>query len=200
MALLRLLPIVAYPVLLHLAVVRDDRDLLLAACLLLMALLAWPLLRRRRTAGIALLAAGTSAAVWLTRGGHALALLWLLPVLLNLFLMRLFAASLAPGRTPVIAQVARGIRGDLPEEIAAYCRRLTAMWAALFGLMALWSGLAILGGEDLWSWVTNVGNHLFVTAVFCVEYAYRKWRFRHLPHPSVGAYLRGLVTAQIRRA
>lgn len=194
--------IILYPVLVHLAILLDQAWLRFAAIVVLILALLFPALRQQRiwawlSLGGLLLGAGL-----LSWQGGALYFLYLPPVLLNLFLMGVFLASLRPPRTPLITAVARHIRGgDMPDEIAAYTRRLTGFWAALFAAAAAWSALAaILATTDTWSWITNVFNYLVVFLVFGLEYLYRMWRYRHLPHPSLRNYLRGLLRSDFRNS
>ena len=193
--------ILLYPLLVHVAIIMDLAWLRFVAIAALMLALMLPALRRRKAwawVGLAASLAGAGALSW---WGGAMYFLYLPPVLMNLFMMGVFAASLRGGRTPLITAVASHIRrGDMPAEITAYTRRLTAFWAVLFAAAAAWSALAVMAPAEVWSWITNVFNYLVVLVVFLVEYGYRMWRYRHLPHPSLRGYLAGLLRSDLRKA
>ena len=193
--------ILLYPLLVHVAIIMDLAWLRFAAIAVLVLALMLPALRRRRLWAWLALAGLLAGAGGLSWWGGAMCFLYLPPVLMNLFMMGVFAASLRPGRTPLITAVASHIRGgDMPDEISAYTRRLTGFWAALFAAAAVWSAIAVLAPAEVWSWITNVFNYLVVLVVFLVEYGYRMWRYRHLPHPSLRGYLSGLMRSDLRKS
>lgn len=193
--------ILLYPLLVHVAIILDLAWLRFAAIAVLMLALMLPALRRGKVWAWLGLLASLVAAGALSWWGGALYFLYLPPVLMNLFMMGVFAASLRPGRTPLITMVASHIRrGDMPEEITRYTRRLTGFWAGLFAAAALWSAAAVMAPAEVWSWITNVFNYLVVLVMFLVEYGYRMWRYRHLPHPSLRGYLAGLLRSDLRQS
>jgi uncharacterized membrane protein len=57
--------------------------------------------------------------------------------------------------------------------------------------------LAVFASRELWSLMTNVIQYLLMGAVFVFEYAYRRWRFRHLPHESFAAMVAALMTTRM---
>jgi uncharacterized membrane protein len=57
--------------------------------------------------------------------------------------------------------------------------------------------LAMFASAELWSLMTNVVLYLLMGAVFVVEYGYRRWRFRHLPHESFPAMIAALLTTRM---
>jgi uncharacterized membrane protein len=105
---------------------------------------------------------------------------------ISLLLARLFHASLAPGREPVITRIARIERdGKLPAELQVYTRRLTWAWAFFFLAMAAECLiLAAIAPVELYLLFANTLNYLFVAAFLIVEYVFRRLRYRHHPHPS----------------
>ncbi|GGG46756.1 hypothetical protein GCM10010964_37640 [Caldovatus sediminis] len=135
---------------------------------------------RRGRLGGALGLAGLAAAVavapppWL---GHALDAL---PPLCELLLALVFAATLLPGREPLIARYTRLDRGVVPPECEGYARRLTAFWAALLALLAIGHGLVLAGVLAVPDGVLLAVNPGLVAAVFLAEHLVRTLRFPHL--------------------
>lgn len=117
------------------------------------------------------------------------------PVAIDAMLAIVFAQTLRPGQEPMISRFARRERGGVLEpDIAAYTRRLTAMWVALFAGMGLAAALlAWLAPIGVWSLFCNVVAYLLVAALLVGEYAYRRFRFRHYEHASLGAFLRSVI-------
>lgn len=194
---------VAYPLLAHAAAWTASAGLALVAGFLLALLMLWPALARGRApAWIALLLCAAGL-LWLH--GRALGTLPLLapPVLLNAFLAWLFARTLRAGRRPLIEHMVWTLHGEpdaLDLRIAPYARRLTAVWAALFAvlaglnlllaLLAVPDGLLVSVGVmppvsvplSLWSLFANLLNYVIVGAFFLAEYAWRKRRFPNQPY------------------
>lgn len=190
---------VAYALLAHLASARGDDGLALAALLVLVALvLAAPLLQRRIPA-FAAAAVSAMGAVWLYREGLAMLPLLVVPILFVLLVAWIFGRSLRAGRVPLIARIVAGLDGvppdQLPADVAAYARGLTAAWAGVLGLMALVNlVLALLaspGGllaqlgiaplwpitHEQWSWFANLLGYGVVGGFFVLEFHWRKRRF-----------------------
>jgi len=67
-----------------------------------------------------------------------------------------------------------------PDFIADYCRSLTRFWAWFFAATAaVTAGLAIAGLVQWWQAVTSWGVFAAMLAVFAIEFAIRKTRFRY---------------------
>ncbi len=58
-----------------------------------------------------------------------------------------FAATLMPGREPLISRYTRFDYGHLPPDLAPYTRLLTALWAALLAGFAAAQAVALLAGH-----------------------------------------------------
>ena len=70
--------------------------------------------------------------------------LFALPVLINLFLLISFGASLLNERVPIVETFARMIDGDLTIEKVKYCRSVTKIWCLFFvlnGSISVWLAL-----------------------------------------------------------
>ena len=49
-----------------------------------------------------------------------------------------------------------------------------------------------------WSLFTNFVCYALMGLMFAGEYAWRRWKFRHLPHPGFAAFVRFLVQTNPR--
>ncbi|CAM5390590.1 xanthomonadin biosynthesis protein [Rhodanobacter lindaniclasticus] len=146
------------------------------------------------------------AGVWLlSRHGLADLLLEAVPILINVVLACWFGRSLAGGE-PLVARFVVAIEGveRLREPgVARYARQVTWFWTVLLATQALLlTGLLLfaadgglllrLGVTPPWlvpgRWVSawlHVGCYLLLGAAFGLEYAWRRWRLRHLSHPGL---------------
>ena len=136
----------AFPLLAHAAALAASPALALASIAALLGAVAWPM--RRHAAACAVFVAICAAlltAAW--RTGQVQALAMLPPVLITFAIAWQFAASLAPGRTPLVQRIVLALHADalaIPG-VAAYTRRVTWLWALLLGsLCAIDLVLALL--------------------------------------------------------
>lgn len=191
--------LLAYVLLVHLSIVLDQPWLAgLALIVLAAALLYKPLAGRRPAAWIGLLAAAGLSA-WTVRQGLTLYALYLPPILLPLGMLWWWAGSLRPGQTPFVTRIASLIRGPLPPDYAAYTRGVTQLWVGVFTLLALAGiGLALWASPEIWSLFTNFLNTVFIGLVFVLEYAWRRYRFRHMDHPGFFEFIRKVAKAGVR--
>lgn len=192
--MLRLLVLPLYPLLVHLAVLRQSSALAGAALLVLVAIgLAAALAAGRRAAWLAL--AGAAAAIAaLSALGAAPWLLYLPPLLFPLAVFHAFASSLRPGRTPLVGAIATSIHGELTPELAAYTRAVTWLWTLVVGGLLLANlAFTLAGSREGWSLFTNGGDYALIAAVFLLEYAWRRLRFRRLEQPRFADYLRRVL-------
>lgn len=189
-----------YPLLAHLSVVLADRRLQWLALAWLIGLaLGAALLERRAWAWITWVAL-SALLYWLVVAGHGLYALYVPPAAIPAALLLGFAGSLRPGHEPLITRFARAMHdGELPADLVAYTRRITLLWcvvcAALFLSAVL---LALFASPPMWSLMTNFVHYLVLGAVFVLEYAWRRVRFRHHPHLGFFQFLRRLARVRIR--
>lgn len=189
-----------YPLLAHLSVVLADRRLQwLALAWLIGVALGAALLERRAWAWIIWVAL-SALLYWLVVAGHGLYALYVPPAAIPAALLLGFAGSLRPGHEPLITRFARAMHdGELPADLVAYTRRVTLLWcvvcAALFLSAVL---LAWFASPPTWSLMTNFVHYLVLGAVFVLEYAWRRVRFRHHPHLGFFQFLRRLARVRIR--
>ena len=188
---------------------RTWLDVLAAFALVTLFLL--PGLRDMRSgAWLGWLASGALLGLLAARGEGRFAL-DLMPALVNAILCSLFARTLRQGREPLIARFIGVIEGPdrlaMPG-VAAYARGLTCAWAVLFGVQAIALVLlaALLPGGPLavsgwiapahaaaWRWYLHLGSYLVVCAFLVLEYAWRRWQLRHVPHLPLPRFLARLA-------
>jgi uncharacterized membrane protein len=185
---------VAYPLIAHGASILESRRLTIASVVVLAAaILARPLLERRRWAWLAVpVAALAIAALW--RFDAAALVLFLPPVLLNVYLAWLFGHTLARGSVPLVERLARLLQpAGVPLEpgVVEYTGLLTKLWTALFILLAATNlVLAVFATRATWSLFANVLNYLIVAILFLIEFAYRRRRFPGRPYRNLPDFLR----------
>lgn len=203
---------VTYPLLAHWAIVSRSPRLVAASVGLLCTLLLLEPLRRGRLWAWSVLAA-SGAGLW-AAGSSSLATLPLLapPVLITGGVAWFFGQSLRRGATPLIEQIARIMEGaELGEAQRTYARHLTVAWAALTGTLCVVNlGLALLAEPGgllaaagvpapvtvplaTWSLFANVINYLVLGAMFAIEFAYRRHRFRMQRNLRFVDFIQGLV-------
>lgn len=206
--------VLAYLVVLALALASGRVWLDELAAFLLASLLLWPGSRRRSVAaGVlwAITALGIAALSLTGRGKFALDFM---PVMVNAALCYLFASTLARGSEPLIARAIAVLESParlaLPR-VAGYARALTRAWAVLLGAQATFLTILILcavpdgliagfGAEPpieisggLWRWYLNLGSYATVLAFLVLEYAYRRWYLRHIAHIPLLTFMARLV-------
>jgi uncharacterized membrane protein len=98
-----------------------------------------------------------------------------LAVLANAGACHAFAATLLPGREPLISRYTRFDFGHLPPDCAGYTRSLTLLWAALLAgfaaaqvaaLAGWWSASAVLAVEAVLCGALFLGEHVVRGARF----------------------------------
>lgn len=191
---LRLLLLLAYPPLAHLAVVSGSRRLTAAVLILLDVVTLYTPLRAGRASAWWTLSLAALASALLAAAGDGVWLMVALSLALPGIVLIGFLISLRRGHTPLITRIAIQIQSPLPEQITHYTRRLTLLWAVVIAaLMGVELGLILFGTTRDWSRYANGYAYLMIAAVFIIEYGYRRLRFRHLPQPALRTYLRALL-------
>ena len=189
-----------YPLLAHLSVILADRRLQWMALVWLLGIsLAGALAQRRVWAWLAWIACA-ALIWWLVVAGHGLYALFVPPAAIPAALFLLFAASLRDGQIPLITRIATLMHdGALPEDLVRYTRQVTMLWAGVCAGMFLSAVLlAIYASPQLWSLMTNLVHYLVLGAVFVLEYAWRRVRFRHHQHLGFFPFLRRVTRIRIR--
>lgn len=108
-----------------------------------------------------------------------------------------FAATLLPGREPLISRYTRFDFGHLPPDCAAYTRGLTLLWAVLLAGFAAAQAAAFAG---LWRPSTVLAAEVAVGgALFLGEHLVRGTRFPHHGRATVGRTVRAVRLAHAAR-
>jgi uncharacterized membrane protein len=190
---------VAYPVLVHLAVIWPRPWLEWLALMALSALPLYPSLRAGRAWAWLALAGCLVASALIVRWQGTHWVLLLPPIAIPLSLLIVFGASLRPGQQPMVTRFALLARGSLPPELITYTRSVTVLWVVVFAILTLSAVLlSLFASTQWWSLATNFLHYILIGAVFAGEYAWRRWRYRHLDHPGFLAYLRQLKPVRMR--
>ncbi|MQP76200.1 ketosynthase [Stenotrophomonas sp. MYb238] len=211
-SVLRIALLLAYPVLSHVASVRNEGGWAALALFGLVLLCLLDALARRRTAAWAALLASALLLAWLGRSPWAWMLLLAPPVVFPLLVAWGFARSLRPGRTALITRIVQALhaRAGVPVDarLERYTRRLTAAWALLLALLAAINlALAMSAVPDgllaafgwqprwplshtQWSWCANVADWGLIGGFLVAEYALRCRLFPQRPYRSAGQFVR----------
>lgn len=97
----------------------------------------------------------------------------------NLFACWRFAATLLPGREPLVTRYTRFDFGHLPPDLGAYTRSLTALWAALLAGFAAAQGAVLASGGHPSASAVLAAEILACGALFLGEHFVRNARFPH---------------------
>lgn len=86
-----------------------------------------------------------------------------------------FAGTLRPGRIALITRLSTLVHGPLSPVLTRYTRRVTQLWALLFGVLAVLSvALFVFGPRPLWAFYANVFTPALMVGVFVGEYGVRR--------------------------
>lgn len=193
--------ILAYPLLVHLAVMLHLPLLQWLALCCLVAIPLYPRLRNGVGWSWLIYFSLVGFLLLLTLAGGGRFALFIPPVLLPAVAAWFFWRSLRTGEIPLITRIARASRGGtLPPELLPYTRGVTWLWTFTLASLTLLSvALAIFAAPELWSLFTNFLNYLILAAIFPLEYLWRRLRFRHLEHPGFVGYIRMVATINYRK-
>jgi uncharacterized membrane protein len=105
-------------------------------------------------------------------------LIFINPVLVNLVMLLLFAASLFYPPS-MIERIARLTDGDLPHTAVAYTRKVTIVWCLFFfvnGMAAAYTGL--FASMEVWAMYNGLIVYIIIGLLFGIEYCVRIQRRR----------------------
>lgn len=196
-----LMPIMllAYPLLVHLAVLRQAPWLEWLALVLLCAIPQVRSLRAGRPGNWLLLMALAALLYVLVRAGGGMVVLFIQPVLIPATLAAVFAGSLRRGQVPLVTRMAQMIGGPLEPEVRVYTRQVTWLWVWVLALLAATDlGLALFAAPPVWSLFSNFLSYVLVGLVFAIEYGYRRLRFPAHDHPAFVDYMRRVLRTDYR--
>jgi hypothetical protein len=209
-----LLLLIGYALSALLGGVLHQPALSIAAIVLLLIALGLPVLRRRSGGGIALWLLVAALMLIPALTGRVQLALSGLPILILAGLCFFFARTLVHRREPLIARCIRVVEGDERMElpgVARYARGITIYWACVVGFQALAlmflflcaqpGGLLAAFGvrvpfaipRNALAWYPEAGCWVVLVVAFALEYGFRRWYLRHLPHPSLKRFVTRLV-------
>ena len=115
-----------------------------------------------------------------------------------------FGRTLVQGRTPMIAQFARIVHGELSPALVSYTRSATLAWALYFGIIAGFSLLLFwLAPVSVWSTFANLLGIPLLALMFAAEYAVRCYALpaadRAGPLEAIRAYRQASAESRARR-
>lgn len=124
--------------------------------------------------------------VWPLILANAQALYFAQHVGANALLAWVFGHTLAAGATPLVVTFARMVHPDLPLEIEAYARKVTAAWTVFFLLTCAISVMLFFAAPlAVWSAFAVLLQWPSVAAFFVGEYVLRLRLFRQFEHASL---------------
>ena len=124
--------------------------------------------------------------VWPLILANAQALYFAQHVGTNALLAWVFGHTLAAGATPLVVTFARLVHPDLPAEIEAYARKVTAAWTVFFLLTCLISVVLFFAASlAVWSAFAVLLQWPSVAAFFVGEYLLRLRLFSQFEHASL---------------
>ena len=197
-ASLRILLMVAYPLIAHAAATTGSGWLAALAALDIALVVLLEALARPSAAAWVLLAAIALALAWLAQTPHALIPLLLAPPAFVGMVAWAFARTLRAGRIPLVGRIAGAIDGipweRMEPEVRRYTRQVTWAWALLLGTLACADlALAMLAPPLQWSWFANIGDYLVIGGFMLCEFGYRRVRFPRRG-PGFAGFLRRMAT------
>ena len=117
-------------------------------------------------------------------------------------LLLVFAASLMPGRLPIVTYLARAIHGPVSPEVERYTRRVTWSWCIFCALQLIGSAsLLLLAPVAWWSTFVNLLNLPLVALMFVGERLTRPLWVANAPREVLSDMLRmpALIRESLRR-
>jgi len=180
--------IAAYPLIIYLLL---SNQLAWIGAMLVLGLLVWKL--RHRANGAWLIALLLVGVLIVARLFGVDTILKLSPLLIHSSLFTIFAHSLKT--TPMIERFARLDFDVLPPGIAAYCRKLTLLWAGFFAANIIGGiALAIWGDDASWALYNGLIVYLLIGALLLGEYLWRRIAFPELEIPPLAQTMRSIAS------
>jgi uncharacterized membrane protein len=135
---------------------------------------AWQKRHRLLAAFAALATAGLLVQAWRGQDLPADLLYVCQHVAIHLLLALVFGLTLQAGRESLVTALARRVHGTLTPAMAAYSRKVTAVWTGYFLAMATLSlGLYAAAPFDVWAAFANLVTPLAILFMFVGEYLLR---------------------------
>ena len=112
------------------------------------------------------------------------------PVLVNAYLLYLFARSVLPGQEALITRFRRLSKQPMTEEIRHYTQQLTVLWVAFFTIALFTAVIAAhIAEAKTWWWALNLGIPAVAGLFFLAEHLYRARYKQHYGPVSVTAVI-----------
>jgi len=138
------------------------------------SVIAWRRRHRLLSALAALTAAGLFVQAWRGPELPAGSLYVCQHVAIHLLLALVFGLTLQAGREPLITALARRVHGSLTPAMAAYSRKVTAVWTGYFVAMATLSlVLYAVAPFGVWATFANLVTPFAILFMFIGEYLLR---------------------------
>ena len=184
---------IAYPILLHIYVLKEQVEIWQLVFVFAPMLLVggWMLFSAVRRAWWPLLLLALAAVIYFViSGDHGriglLAVNGLSHATINLFLIWLFGRTLLHGRDPLISQISRKLNGQLHPEVVMYTRHVTIAWVIFPASQIIISlALYLFASLEAWSLFINVLNAPLLVLMFIGEKTYRTLRYPHHPRTTI---------------
>lgn len=173
---------IAYPVLLHVFILKGDEVDGASLLIVLLPVLMWGgWIATRAVPRVwwPILLAAAAALVWYMLASQRMRVgliavdgIW--HASLNLMLFWFFGRTLLGAREPLISQISRRLNDGLDPNIIAYTRHVTLAWTIFFGAQIVGSALLYMFAPiSAWSFFINVLNTPLVVLMFIAEYLIR---------------------------
>lgn len=185
--------LLAYPILVHAAVLTNSRWLTAAALVSLIVNAMWPWLRGFGRSTVPMVLVLFVIGFGIARVPMHEVLFYAAPILVLAVFLSLFANSLRPDHMPVATRVAESVRGGpCPRRVQRYTRGVTIYWCVVFTVLIVENiALALLASPVVWSLFANGGNYVVVGLAFAGELVCRRIVVGDHVHESM---LTGLLT------
>lgn len=195
--LIQAILIILYPLVLHAGVIMENVHLMLLSMIFLSTGLFYKqlVLKDRLTFLIYITFNLSLFSIYFF--GYVSHIVLLPPLLVPILLFLVFGRTLLANEVPLVTAIGEWARGPLSEGMKKYTRKVTQIWSLVFLLLFLEAiVLTLWGSLEIWSWFTNLFNHLFVGILFFGEFVWRKKQFPDHDHPSFLDYLKIVIRSR----
>ena len=163
----------------------------------------WSMLRSHRwlaPAAATILLCGLALGAWVSPPDGPLAVSGLSHAMLYATLLILFGATLRPGRTALATHFAARLNPSFHPGMIPYTRRVTLAWCLLFAAQLATSAALLALRSPWWPAFVTLLHLVPVIAMALLEFAIRRWRWRHEHYTSFADTLRGVRRIARQRA
>lgn len=191
---MQIILILSYPLVLHLGVIREQPMLMLLAMSFLSLGLSYKGILKLDPTTLGFVIIVNSVFFFLFWFNLVSYIVLLPPLIVPVLLFFTFGRTLLADSVPLVTGIGERARGPLSDEMRSYTRQVTQFWTLVFFLLFIEAlMLTFLATLEIWSWFTNLINHLLVAGLFFGEFIFRKKRFPSHDHPGFFDYLRIVI-------